>query len=101
MDVAALQVNEHYPTGQVTVHLQDGQPSYDIVTDQAYDHITATSAMAAVGEQPWALLYHGSLALREKESRETLDILLPLMDDKPMMPVFLDLNLRAPWWELI
>ena len=100
MDVSALQVNERYPTGQVTVHFQDGQPSYDIVTDQAYDHITVASAIAAVEGNPVALLYHGSLALREKESRETLDALLPLTDGKPLTPVFLDLNLRAPWWEL-
>lgn len=100
MDVSAVQVSDKYPTGQVTVHLQDGQPSYDIVTDQAYDHINEQATLTAVENQQAALLYHGSLALREKESRTTLDSLLPLNNGKPTTPVFLDLNLRDPWWEM-
>lgn len=99
MDVSGLQRSEHYPTGQVTVHEQDGQPSYEIVPGQAYDHISAAAALAAVGQQPVALVYHGSLALREAASRATLDSLLQLDGRQSGPAVFLDLNLRAPWWE--
>jgi fructokinase len=100
MDMSGVHVSEQYPTGQVAVNLQDGQPSYDIVTGQAYDHISEQVALAAMGDQPPALLYHGSLALRENESRATLDALLPLTNGKSEIPIFLDLNLRAPWWEM-
>jgi len=100
MDVSAMQISDKYPTGQVVVHLQDGQPSYDIVTDQAYDHITEQAALGAMGDQQVALLYHGSLALRDKESRATLDALLAVNSGKPTPPIFLDLNLRDPWWDM-
>jgi fructokinase len=96
MDVSALQVSGICPTGQVSVQLHDGQPSYDIVTDQAYDHINTQAALAAIDGQNPALLYHGSLALRETDSRACLDELLAVIN----APVFLDLNLREPWWEL-
>lgn len=103
MDESALQLNEKYPTGQVTVHLQEGQPSYDIVADQAYDHIAEESALMAMQQmqqQKPALLYHGSLALRQEESSATLNALLSLEKSKTIPPIFLDLNLRAPWWNM-
>lgn len=96
MDISGLQTSEQYPTGQVAVKLQDGQPSYDIVTDQAYDHISAQEALDTLSEQPPALIYHGSLALRRTTSKATLDALLK----KTNAPVFLDINLREPWWEM-
>jgi len=100
MDVSGVQASDKYPTGQVVVHLQDGQPSYDIVTGQAYDHIAEQAALVAMEGQQIALLYHGSLALRDKESRATFDALLALNNGKPTPPIFLDLNLRDPWWEM-
>jgi fructokinase len=96
MDVSALQVSDIYSTGQVSVQLHDGQPSYDIVPDQAYDHISTQAALAALEGQNPALIYHGSLALREATSQSCLNELLNTTN----APVFLDLNLRAPWWEL-
>jgi fructokinase len=95
MDTSGVQVNQHYPTGQVAVTLDQGQPSYDIVTAQAYDYIQSEPALAQVQDQVPALIYHGSLALREAVSRQTLDALL----QTTASPVFLDLNLRAPWWQ--
>jgi len=96
MDISGIQISDDYPTGQVVVKLQDGQPGYDIVTEQAYDHINAQAALNALPEQLPSLVYHGSLALRTKSSKEALDALL----QKTNAPVFLDLNLREPWWEM-
>jgi len=96
MDISGLQVNDDYPTGQVVVTLKNGQPGYDIVTEQAYDHINAQAALNVLPEHTPALVYHGSLALRTESSRNALDILL----QKTSAPVFLDLNLREPWWEI-
>ncbi len=96
MDISGIQISDRYPTGRVVVTLQDGQPEYDIVTDQAYDHIDAQAAVNVLSGHTPALIYHGSLALREKPSREALGALLK----KTNAPVFLDLNLRAPWWEM-
>ncbi len=96
MDISGIQISDCYPTGQVVVTLQDGQPGYEIVTEQAYDHIHAQAALNALPEHAPALVYHGSLALRTQASRNALDILL----QKTGAPVFLDLNLREPWWEM-
>ncbi len=96
LDISGLQINDYYPTGQVIVTLQGGQPGYDIVTEQAYDHINAQAALNALPEHTPALVYHGSLALRAKSSKNALDALL----EKTGAPVFLDLNLREPWWEV-
>ncbi|MBL1278582.1 MAG: carbohydrate kinase [Ectothiorhodospiraceae bacterium] len=100
MDVSGLQRCQNYPTGQVTVQLENGQPSYHIVPDQAYDHISNEEALRVVKKMatsslPPSMIYHGSLALREPHCRKTLDILLK----ETNAPVFLDLNLREPWWE--
>jgi fructokinase len=96
MDISGIQISDHFPTGQVVVKIEDGQPSYDIVEDQAYDHIDTIPALNALPDQPPALVYHGSLALRSTASKDALDSLL----QKTNAPVFLDLNLREPWWEL-
>ncbi len=96
MDISGIQISDCYPTGQVVVTLQDGQPSYDIVTEQAYDHINAQAALNSLPKDTPALVYHGSLALRTESSRNALDILL----QETSAPVFLDLNLREPWWQM-
>ena len=96
MDSSGLQVSDRFPTGQVVVTLENGQPSYEIVTDQAYDNIAVADALHALHGITPAMIYHGSLALRNAASKDALDALL----QKTSAPVFLDLNLREPWWEL-
>lgn len=80
------------PTGSVTVALQEGEPRYTILPNQAYDFIDA-------GELSWVpnqgLLYHGSLALRHHVSRDALNSLKRGHQGL----IFLDVNLRAPWWQ--
>ncbi len=93
MDTRAVQRHEAYATGQERVSLQEGQPGYDIVADQAYDHIAPTP-LDELDPGRFALIYHGSLALRSETSRNTLNALI----ESTGLPVFLDLNLRAPWW---
>jgi fructokinase len=96
LDTAGLQINAQFPTGQVVISLQDGQPSYEIVQDQAYDHIEKQDALRIVQTQLPALIYHGSLALRCDASRSALDAIV----EETGAPVFLDVNLREPWWSL-
>ncbi len=91
MDCAALQTDPMHPTGAVRIELIDGEPRFEILPDQAYDFIYLADIPEL--ERP-AFFYHGSLALRREESRTTLETLLRHLD----MPVFLDVNLRPPWW---
>ncbi len=90
MDTADLQRDPELPTGRVEVSLVDGEPSYEIVHPVAWDAIEAAS------DTKGGWLYHGSLALRDARSRDTLEGLAARTGVK----VFLDVNLRPPWFEL-
>jgi fructokinase len=92
MDCAGLQLDSAHPTGTVAVSLADGEPSYEIVPHRAYDYIDADS-MPPVANA--GLLYHGSLALRNPVSRAAFERLRADLG----APVFVDVNLRPPWWE--
>lgn len=92
MDLAGLQLDGSHPTGLVQVELERGDATFTIVPDQAYDFIDADELPSL--ETP-SLLYHGSLALRSDVSRETLAEIAEQLD----APVFVDVNLRDPWWE--
>lgn len=91
MDTRYLQTDEHYPTGRVSVSFNDGEPAYDIVHPCAYDALEPMSQLP-----PCGLFYHGSLALREAKSQQVLAQLMAVVPKT----VFVDVNLRAPWYQL-
>jgi fructokinase len=89
MELSGLQTDAGHPTGQVLVSLDDGEPGYRILPERAYDHIRQLH-----GGLRCDLLYHGTLALRGPESANALDA---IKAGSPKQ-VFLDVNLRDPWW---
>ena len=90
MSLSGLQTDRDLPTGSVNVSLEDGEPVYDIVHPAAWDAIRPPG-----NQTPASLVYHGSLALRDRLSRGALqDICSP----GPRL-VFMDVNLRTPWWD--
>lgn len=95
MDTAGVQVDSDYPTGRVQIALHDGGHSFDILPDRAYDRIDAHTALDTAGSTTSALLYCGSLITRSPTSRASLADLRTTID----APLFVDINLRAPWWE--
>ena len=92
MDAIGLQRDPDHPTGRVRVELTAGEPTYEIVTDVAWDAIDLEAATAAAGSPE--LLYHGTLAARDPRSRGALEALRARAEG-----VFVDVNLRPPWWE--
>lgn len=92
MDCSYLQSDRQHPTGRVEVTVIDNEPHYDIVKDAAYDFIEPMrdSTFSENG-----ILYHGSLALRNEQSNLALDDLC----SQATLPVFIDVNLRDPWWQ--
>ena len=92
MSTDGIQIDQNYPTGSVQVYIHDNEPHFDILDSVAYDYIdqNALPYLPLKG-----ILYHGSLALRHVTSKMALTRLLTQMDAK----VFIDINLRAPWWE--
>jgi fructokinase len=89
MDLAGLQEDADWPTGKVSVTLENGEPIYAIEHPAAFDRIQPPAGSANAG-----LVYHGSLALRDAASRQAL---AKVLEDN-RVPVFVDVNLRAPWW---
>jgi fructokinase len=94
MDVSGIQIDPVYPTGAVHVALEEGQPQFTILPNQAYDFIDTDTALDAIREQNCSLLYHGTLVAREA-SQAAVQALR-----HSIASAFVDLNLRAPWWEL-
>jgi len=94
MDRCGLQLDTEAATGVVHVHDRDGEPSYDIIPDRAYDRLNAESAFESLGTTDGLLLYHGTLAARSEPSKSTIHHLR----QRAGLPIFVDVNLRDPWW---
>jgi fructokinase len=90
MSLSGLQQDSNHETGAVAVSFNNGEPAFDIVNDRAYDHIDNESLPVV---QP-TLIYHGTLALRNQPSAAALKSLTEGLE----APVFIDVNLRPPWW---
>ena len=88
----AVQTDSKHPTGSVQVLIHNGEPHYDIVADSAYDFIDGNLLEQ---KQTQGVLYHGSLATRNPVSRKALQTAKAEHQGK----VFIDVNLRPPWWE--
>lgn len=89
MDTTHLQTDETHPTGVVQITINNGEPAYEILDEQAYDYIANPNNIIKS-----SIIYHGTLALRHSTSAQSLAKLLAQHDGI----VFLDVNLRAPWW---
>lgn len=92
MSTDGIQIDDDNPTGSVKVYIEHDEPRFEILDGAAYDYIDqdALPYLPLTG-----IIYHGSLALRHHISRQALANLLTQMDAK----VFIDINLRPPWWE--
>ncbi|UGQ45996.1 PfkB family carbohydrate kinase [Massilia endophytica] len=87
---SGLQLDAERPTGRVAVERSQRGHTFHILPGQAYDHIEAPPALAALmGAEP-SVLYYGTLAQRDLASRSTLlDLLAASKATR-----YLDLNLR-------
>jgi fructokinase len=94
MDVRGVQHDSRYPTGRVKVELDGGEPRFEIAAEQAYDYLDPAAEPEAPLAEPAPLIYHGTLIARSEVSREALFA----YRGRLAAPVFLDVNLRPPWW---
>ena len=92
MDTSGLQLDAEHPTGSVDIEFENGEPQYTIVEHRAYDYIDS-ALLPSLSEN--SVLYHGSLALRNITSRKALSKLKQHNNGS----IFLDVNLRDPWWQ--
>lgn len=93
LDSSGLQLDSSHATGVVDVSFKEGEPAYEIIENSAWDFIEY-QATPVIDEH--CVLYHGSLALRNTVSASSLaDI-----KQQCAKSVFIDVNLRPPWWDL-
>lgn len=78
-------------TGRCLVTLdKNAVPSYDLISDVAYDHIPCDHI-----KEEFDALYFGTLALRRKEN---LAALAGLLKEKSFREIFVDVNIRPPFY---
>lgn len=95
MELGGIQCDAERPTGQVQVVLENGGHRFDILPNQAYDHICAEATRQAIAAATPQLAYFGTLAQRSATSRRAA---LRFVEECNC-PLFLDINLRAPWYD--
>ncbi|WP_262244947.1 carbohydrate kinase family protein [Parapedobacter soli] len=94
VDTTFVTKTQGYPTSQVVVNpLPDGQVTYEILENVAWDYLSFDPVVAAAIKGAAAFVY-GSLAARNTISRDTLFRYLPLSS----LAVF-DVNLRQPFFD--
>ncbi|MCW8899979.1 MAG: carbohydrate kinase [Gammaproteobacteria bacterium] len=93
METQGIQIDAQHKTGIVDVTFNDGEPSYNIVNNSAWDFIDDKDIPEI---KECSLLYHGSLTLRNSVSENSLTCLKQSYADS----IFVDINLRPPWWDL-
>jgi fructokinase len=90
-----LQVDPAEPTGRVTVHLEDGQPSYTIHAPVAWDFLEPAPDWLSLAAEADAVCF-GSLAQRSERSRQTIHALVK--STRPECQRIFDVNLRTPFY---
>jgi fructokinase len=95
VDTSFVETDPDHETGRVTVHFEDGQPSYTIHQPAAWDFLELSDEWVRLAERADAVCF-GSLAQRNHESRQTLQTLAAQTSSK-CVRVF-DVNLRAPFY---
>lgn len=91
MDVGALQRDPVRPTGEVTVRLREGEPSFHIKPDAAWDYLSAAELLPVLRSAAPALVYFGTLGQRGECSRRAIREGIAATSARR----FLDLNLRG------
>jgi len=95
MDTSGVQCDGTHPTGQVQVHIEKGGHRFEILPLQAYDFIDSEEVRSAALSLHPALVYFGTLAQRHETSVQSLKVMLSSTEAVR----FLDINLRAPWYD--
>ena len=88
-----ISVNEEKETGKCIVTLnENGVPSYNVLTDVAYDYIKAPVNINDIRSDVFCF---GTLALRSNENLETVKAILKNADTKK---IYCDINIRPPFY---
>ncbi len=88
-----VSINEEKETGKCIVTLnENGVPSYNVLTDVAYDYIKAPEN---INNSDFDVFCFGTLALRSKDNLETVKTILKNSNIKK---IYCDINIRPPFF---
>lgn len=96
LSLAGVQTAIEAPTGQVQVHLLPDGHRFEILDQQAYDHIMLAPMIIQAQQHPPHVVYFGSLALRHAAMRTRFSEWLQYCSNATRV---CDINLRAPWFD--
>ena len=92
-DTKDIQRDPEHATGTVAIDLdKDGNHTFSIISDTAYDHIAFDKNLEALCHRPWDLLYFGTLIQRTPNGAKLVQKLLSKKSRKAVG--FCDINLR-------
>ncbi|MBU0506926.1 carbohydrate kinase [bacterium] len=97
MATDGIGVTDRASTGKVTITVTKGQPTFSILKNQAYDYIMVPDAVTQMQASKDTFLYFGTLALRSKHNQNSLNKIITTLNPT----VFVDINLRMPWWDML
>ncbi|SFJ97693.1 carbohydrate kinase family protein [Methylophaga sulfidovorans] len=92
MTTKAIQQDSKHQTGRVDIRIENDEPIYTFAEDNAWDFIDLAEVPT---EDISGFFYHGSLVARREIAKKTLEKLT----ENPSLDIFVDVNLRSPWWE--
>ncbi|MBP3191986.1 carbohydrate kinase family protein [Natronogracilivirga saccharolytica] len=93
LDISYIQKDDVAPTGTVEVFISDGEASYTISEDVAWDHLALTSSWIDLAREADAVCF-GTLAQRDEISRRTIRQFLENTSGDCLK--IADINLREP-----
>lgn len=96
MDTRGIQIDPMHPTGSVQVRITHGEPTFEIMTEQAFDYVNYILAATIIAREELSFLYNGTLTSRNPAGRKSLK---SIRKQNSGTPIFVDLNLRTPWWD--
>ncbi len=91
-----LQQDDNHPTGTVIVKLDDGQPTYTITRNVAWDYLEATTSLMDLAAHVDAVCF-GTLAQRSDTSRETIQQFIERCPERSIR--LFDINLRQQFYD--
>lgn len=93
LSTGGIQLDDRQPTGAAKVTLRDGEPSYEILENAAWDHMELSDDWRAAAREAHAICF-GSLAQRGEVSAQAIRLAVQLTRK---LRIF-DVNLRQPFY---
>ena len=94
LDISAVQIDDSRPTGTAVIELVDGEPSFTITEDSAWDRVAFDTSWRSLAPRAHAVCF-GTLGRRTEPAIRAIEAFL---EAAPQAVRVFDVNLRAPFF---